>query len=85
MHAPHAGQHGNCTAVGSGRHGGNSSEQLRYATLPKEWQVALNTFRDKPIARGGARQPFTRDEDACILHNVGNRRLKNWREPAENL
>ena len=55
-------------------------EQLRYATLPKEWQVALNTFRDKPIARGGARQPFTRDEDACILHNVHGPTRMPWPE-----
>ena len=51
-------------------------EQLRYATLPKEWQVALNTFRDKPIARGGARQPFTRDEDSFAFTRLGERRLE---------
>ena len=51
---------------------------LRYATLPKEWQLSLDTFRDKPIARGGTGKPYTRDEDACILHNVHGPTRMPW-------
>ena len=36
-------------------------EHLRYATLPKQWQQALDTFRDKPSARGGSAKPFRSD------------------------
>ena len=49
----------------------NSSE-FRYATLPKQYQLALDAFRDKPDSRCAALEAdaFTREEDACILHNV---------------
>ena len=56
-------------------------EHLRYATLPKQWQQALDTFRDKPSARGGAAKPFTQDEDACILHyrhELGSTKRVAW-------
>jgi len=49
----------------------NSSE-FRYATLPKQYQLALDAFRDKPDSQCAALEAdaFTRDEDACILHNM---------------
>ena len=49
----------------------NSSE-FRYATLPKQYQLALDAFRDKPDSQCAALKAdaFTRDEDACILHNM---------------
>ena len=49
-----------------------NSPDFRYATLPKQYQLALDTFRDMPEAQCAALEAdaFTRDEDACILHNV---------------
>ena len=49
----------------------NSSE-FRYATLPKQYQLALDAFRDKPDSQCAALEAdaFTRDEDACIRHNM---------------
>jgi hypothetical protein len=49
----------------------NSSE-FCYATLPKQYQLALDAFRDKPDSRCAALEAdaFTREEDACILHNT---------------
>jgi hypothetical protein len=43
----------------------NSSE-FRYATLPKQYQLALDAFRDKPDSRCAALEAdaFTREEDA---------------------
>ena len=42
------------------------------ATLPKQYQLALDAFRDKPDSRCAALEAdaFTREEDACILHNT---------------
>ena len=47
----------------------NVPHDVSYATLPCMWQTALDHFRSQPPPRGGAAQPWTRDEDACILHN----------------
>ena len=50
----------------------NSSE-FRYATLPKQYQLALDAFRDKPDSRCAAlaADAFTREEDACMDGEVG--------------
>ena len=37
-------------------------DHLRYATLPKQWQLALDAFRDKPVARGTMRVWWKRSD-----------------------
>ena len=44
-------------------------DAMSYAALPAAWQTALDNFRAQQPKRGGAAQPWTADEDACILHN----------------